>query len=125
MNNILQSPRLKLISNFKTTCGDNYEKMYLSNLSEKLLHLKLKCYVNSLLLQVKISNNFQGNLKSIEHDTGICVLNDNTLLKTYTIDHISKLKNESQLGISLFIDWGYLLSFLDEFKNSEQLTLII
>lgn len=124
MSNILQSPREKLISNFKSKCDTDYEKIYLSKLSDQLLQKKLNCYVNSILLQIKNSANFESNLKSTHYNNSICIFDDITLIKTYTIEHISKINNESQLGMSLFIDWGYLLSCIDK-PIQEQLMIIL
>lgn len=124
MSNILQSPREKLISNFKSKCGTDYEKIYLSKLSDQLLQKKLNCYVDSILLQIENSANFESNLKSTQYNNSICIFDDITLIKTYTIDHISKINNESQLGMSLFIDWGYLLTCIDR-PIQKQLMIIL
>lgn len=124
MNNQL-SPRENLIVNFKSKCGPDYQTIFISKLSEDLLLLKLNCYLNSLLLQIKHSSHYNRNLKLIYNkDNSISIFNDTTLLNTYTIENVVSIKNENQLGLSLFIDWGYLLNNIDKSKK-EQLMLAL
>lgn len=113
-----QSPREKLIENFKIKCGSNYKKMYLSNMSSELLHLKLKYYVNSLMIQLENSNHHV-ELKMTIIDNNINLFNGITLLNTYSTEYVKNLKNESQLGMSLFIDWGYLLNYVEKSINKQ------
>ena len=119
------NPREKLIVNFKSKCGPEYQKIFLSKLSEDLLLLKLNCYLNSLILQINNSSNYDSNLKLIYNkDNSISMFSDITLLNTYTIENVVNIQNENQLGLSLFIDWGYLLNNIDKSKK-EQLVLAL
>ncbi|UYZ38964.1 hypothetical protein OD350_29185 (plasmid) [Clostridium beijerinckii] len=124
MNNLL-SPREKLISYFKINCGPDYKKMFLSKISEDLLNLKLNCYLNSLISYINNSSQSNSNLKLIySDDNSINIFNGITLLKSYTIENVANIKSENQLGLSLFIDWGYLLNGIGISKK-EQLMLVL
>ncbi|WP_315069210.1 hypothetical protein [uncultured Clostridium sp.] len=113
-----QSPREKLIKNFKNICGTSYYKMFLSDLSEDLIMFKLKCYVESLILLLDVDLQLKTTKESIS------LFNDVTLINSYSKEYVTNINNEKQLGLSLFIEWGNLLNLTAELKE-EQLMLVL
>jgi hypothetical protein len=116
------SPREKLIDKFKYLMGSDFNKCLNSDLPDDIQKLKLKCYVYSIYQFIEINNNFTCKLKLKFDSNSISVLNNNTLLNTYTYEDIKNLNTEITLSIALFSDWGYLLKNL-EISNVQQLLL--
>lgn len=116
----MKSPREKLIEHFKNHCGyTNYEKMFLKNMSDHELNLKLKSYVSALIVHIN-----RDDLKVVETNGLLNIFHSSTLIRTYSTENIIALKNENQLGLSLFVEWGCLIHSIGKTKK-EQLMLAL
>ena len=121
----MASPRENLINTFKVLCGPEYSKMYILDIPKYLLCKKLKYYVYSLLKQLEFSNCICNNINLItDSNNNITIKNGNTLIKTYTLNDVIYIKNDNQLGMALFIEWGYLLNLFEK-SAKEQLLIAL
>lgn len=118
------APRQKLITNFKTLCEIEYSSLFFMNISNDILNKKLILFVNSIIKYLNEMNYSCNNLTLVNSSDSISILLNNTLLRTYTLDHMKSLKNESQLSMALFIEYGYLIKYIKK-VTTEQLCLVL
>ena len=114
------SPRGKLINSFKVHSKDNYNKIFMKCPNKEVLEIKLKSYVLSLF---HIINN-KANIELKKIDDEYYLFKDGTLIANYSFDNVYNIYTENQLGLSLFIEYGYLLDNLDKVRE-EQLLLAL